>query len=147
MLFRSFVNFVQMKALEEADEASRSAISKWIVPHVAAGLRHASHLTVLSGSLLLILAGYLFGEWVYSSAAYMPLPRVLMLVAGALGGLVMWAFVNFIIWPSLKIALALTASDAAGKARARQTVKRYARLNLVLALPVAFAMVAAAHLA
>ena len=142
-----FVNFVQLKALEEADEASRGAISKWIVPRVAAGFRHASHLTVLSGGMLLVLTGYLLGEWVYSSAAYMPRPRVLMLAAGALGGIAMWVFVNFVIWPNLKIALALTASDAAGKARARQTVKRYARLNLVLALPVTFAMVAAAHLA
>lgn len=138
-----FVNFVQLKALEEADEASRNAISKWIVPRVAAGFRHASHLTVISGGMLLILTGYLLVEWVNSSAAYLPLPRILMLVAGALGGLVMWVLVNFVIGPSLKIAL---TGDAAGKARARQTVKRYARLNLVLALPVAFAMVAAAHL-
>ena len=77
----------------------------------------------------------------------MPQQRNLMLVAGALGGLAMWVFVNFVIWPSLKIALEPTAGDAAGKTRARQTVKRYARLNLVLALPVTFAMVAAAHLA
>jgi uncharacterized membrane protein len=138
-----FVNFVQLKALEEADEASRNAISKWIVPRVAAGFRHASHLTVISGGMLLILTGYPLVEWVNSSAAYLPLPRILMLVAGALGGLVMWVLVNFVIGPSLKIAL---TGDAAGKARARQTVKRYARLNLVLALPVAFAMVAAAHL-
>lgn len=142
-----FVNFVQLNALEEADEASRSAISKWIVPNVAAGFRHASHLTVLSGGMLLVVTGHVLGDWVYSTAAYIPLPRILMLVAGAFGGLVMWVFVNFVIWPSLKIALELTAGDAAGKARARQTVKRYARLNLVLALPVTFAMVAAAHLA
>ena len=142
-----FVNFVQLKALEEADGASRSAISKWIVPNVAAGFRHTSHLTVLSGSMLLVVTGYLLGDWVYSTTAYMPLPRILMLVAGALGGLVMWVFVNFVIWPNLKIVLELTAGDAAGKARARQAVKRYARLNLVLALPVAFTMVAAAHLA
>src|SRR3990172_2254942 len=32
-----FVNFVQLAALEAADEASRGAIAKWIVPRVAAG--------------------------------------------------------------------------------------------------------------
>jgi uncharacterized membrane protein len=58
----------------------------------------------------------------------------------------MWAFVNFVIWPSLKIVLGQTAGDADAKALARQTVKRYARLNLVLAVPVTFAMVSAAHL-
>ena len=141
-----FVNFVQLKALEEADEASRSVISKWIVPRVATGFRHASHLTVFSGALLLVSSGYLLGDWIFSSAVYMPPVRTVMLAAGVLGGLVMWAFVNFVIWPSLKIALGPTAGDADAKAQARQTVKLFARLNLVLALPVTFAMVAAAHL-
>ena len=141
-----FVNFVQLTALEEADEASRSAISKWIVPRVAAGFRHASHLTVLSGALLLVSTGYLLGDWVVSSRVYMPPLRTLMLAAGALGGLLMWAFVNFVIWPSLKIALGPTAGDADAKAQARQTVKLFARLNLVLALPVTFTMVLTAHL-
>jgi len=141
-----FVNFVQLTALEEADEAARSAIANWIVPRVAAGFRHASHLTLLSGALLLISTGYLLGEWFFSSSIYIPPQRTAMLTAGALGGIVMWAFVNFVIWPSLKIALGQTAGDADAKALARQTVKRYARLNLVLAVPVTFAMVSAAHL-
>ena len=141
-----FVNFVQLPALEEADEAARSALAKWIVPRVAAGFHHASHLTLLSGVLLLISTGYLLGEWFFSSSIYIPPQRTAMLTAGALGGIVMWAFVNFVIWPSLKFALRRTAGDADAKALARQTVKRYARLNLVLALPVTFAMVSAAHL-
>lgn len=141
-----FVNFVQLKALEEADEASRSAIATWIVPRVATGFRHASHLTVLSGALLLVATGYLLGDWVFSSAVYMSPLRTFMLAAGAFGGLLMWAFVNFVIWPSLKIALGQTAGDAGAKAQARQTVRLYARLNLVLALPVTFAMVSTAHL-
>lgn len=141
-----FVNFVQLPALEEADEAARSGIAKWIVPRVAAGFHHASHLTLLSGVFLLISTGYLLGEWFFSSSIYIPPQRTAMLTAGALGGIVMWAFVNFIIWPSLKIALGQVAGDADAKALARKTVKRYARLNLVLAVPVTFAMVSAAHL-
>jgi uncharacterized membrane protein len=140
-----FVNFIQLGTLEQADEASRSAISRWIVPRVATGFRHASHLTVLSGALLLVSAGYLLGGWTLSAASYIPLPRTLMLAAGALGGLLMWLLVNVVIWPSLKIVLG-QAGDADALVRARLTVKRYARLNLVLALPVTFAMVAAAHL-
>ena len=141
-----FVNFVQLAALEAADEASRGAIAKWIVPRVAAGVRHASHLVVLTGALLLVATGYLLGEWVYSSAVYMPGPRVLMLAAGAAGGFLMWGFVNLAIWPALKVALGETGGGADAQAHARQTVKRYARLNLLLALPVTLAMVAAAHL-
>jgi uncharacterized membrane protein len=141
-----FVNFIQLGVLQEADEPSRSAVSKWIVPRVAAVFVHASHLTVLSGVLLLISTGYLLGDWVFSSAVFMPLPRTMMLGVGALGGILMWTFVNFAIRPSLKIALSQTAGSAEAQVRARRIVKRYARLNLVLALPVTFIMVAASHL-
>jgi uncharacterized membrane protein len=141
-----FVNFVQLEALQKADEASRSAILRWIVPRVAAGFRHASHLTVLSGVLLLFATGYLLSDWVFSSAVYTPPPRTLMLTVGALGGLLMWGLVHFAIWPSLKVVLGQAEGDADARARAQQTVKRCARFNLVLALPVTFAMVVAAHL-
>src|SRR3984893_18521052 len=141
-----FVNFIQLRALQEADVSSRSVIAKWIVPHVATMFRHTSHLTVLSGALLLVSTGYLLGNWVFSSAVYMPLARTLTLFAGAFGGLLMWAFVNLVIWPSLKIVLGQSQGDTETQTRARQTVKLFARLNLVLALPVTFAMVAAAHL-
>jgi uncharacterized membrane protein len=141
-----FVNFIQLRALQEADVSSRSAIAKWIVPHVATMFRHASHLTVLSGALLLAASGYLFGNWVFASAVYMPPARTLTLFAGAFAGLMMWTFVNLLIWPSLKIVLGQTKADAETQSRARQTITRYARLNLVLAIPVTFAMVASAHL-
>jgi uncharacterized membrane protein len=141
-----FVNFVQIGALAEADEAGRGAIHRWIVPRVAAGYRHASHLVLVSGVLLLIASGYVLGEWVFASAVYMPSARTTTLWAGVLGGLIMWALVHFAIWPNLKIALGETAADDGARNQARQSVKRYARLNLMLALPVTFAMVAAAHL-
>jgi len=140
-----FVNFIQFKALEEADDVSRGAIARGIVPRVAAAFRHASHLTVLSGALLLVATGYLLGALAVSSPSGLPLARTLMLALGALGGLIVWVLVNFVIWPGLKVVLGQTG-DAAAKAQARSTVKHYARLNLVLMIPVTFAMIAAAHL-
>ena len=141
-----FVNFIQLRALQVADVPARSAIAKLIVPHVATMFRHASHLTVLSGVLLLVATGYLFGSWFFASAVYMPPARTLTLFAGAFGGLMMWTFVNLLIWPNLKIVLGQSQGDAETQTRARNRVIRYARLNLVLVLPVTFAMVAAAHL-
>jgi Predicted integral membrane protein (DUF2269) len=70
-----FVNFIQLRALQEADVSARSAIAKWIVPHVATMFRHASHLTVLSGALLLVATGYLLRNWVFASAVFMPVVR------------------------------------------------------------------------
>jgi uncharacterized membrane protein len=110
--FVFFVNFIQLRVLEEADAASRSTISRLIVPRVAAGFRHASCLTVLAGALLLVSTGYLSGEWAFPSAVYISPMRTMMLAAGVLGGVLMWGFVNLAIWPSLKIALRHTAGDA-----------------------------------
>lgn len=142
-----YVNFIQIAVIDDSDEATRRAISQSIVPRVAAAMSHASHLTVLSGALLLVATGYLFGEWLYSSAVFMPSSRSAMLLTGAAGGVVMWAVLAFRIRPSLAIALGRTGADDSAKAEARRAVKLYARVNLALAAPVTFAMVAAAHLA
>ena len=115
--FVFFVNFIQLRVLEEADAASRSTISRLIVPRVAAGFRHASCLTVLAGALLLVSTGYLSGEWAFPSAVYISPMRTMMLAAGVLGGVLMWGFVNLAIWPSLKIALGIPQATHALVAR------------------------------
>jgi uncharacterized membrane protein len=144
--FVVFVNFIQLAVLKEANEAERGAVMTWIVPRVAAGFRHASHLTVLTGALLLLPTGYLFGEWMFASAVFMSSPRAAMLWTGTAGGLLMWALVHFAIAPQLRIVLGETAAEPEARAEARVAVHHYARINLVLAAPVILAMVAAAHL-
>ncbi|HSF02039.1 MAG TPA: hypothetical protein VLA62_03445 [Solirubrobacterales bacterium] len=142
-----FVNFIQFAALERADEAGRSTLARLVVPKVAASFRHASHLTVLSGLLLLVTSGYLLDRIVFTSAVYIPPLRNILLWGGVAAGLAMWAFVHFLIWPNLRIVLGeTTPADPAAVGRAREQVRTYARLNLVLALPVTFVMVAATHL-
>lgn len=139
-----FVNFIQFAALDEADEAGRGLLHKLIVPRVARTFRHAAHLTLASGVLLLISTGYLFDRWVFLSAVYIAPMRSVLLWAGVIAGAAMWAFVQFIIWPNLQIVLG--AADAEAKAVARQRVRSFARINLVLSIPVTFVMVAATHL-
>src|SRR5262245_22761023 len=63
--FIFFVNFVQLVALKGADDGVRGVIHTAIVPHVAWWFRHASTLTVLSGAVLLVLAGYLVPALIY----------------------------------------------------------------------------------
>lgn len=144
--FIFFVNFIQINALKHADDGARAAFRQAVALPVAVGFRHASHLTLLSGALLLITTGYLLDRWIFSSPVYIPPLRNLLLWGGTLGGLLMWAFVNFAILPNLKIALGSLPGDAEAKAAARHKVHLFARLNLMLALPVTFVMVAAAHL-
>lgn len=142
----AFINFVQIVALNELSGPERAGVVKAVVPRVATLFRHASHLTVVTGILLLVTTGYLLDRWVFSSAVYVPPLRNLFLWGGTLGGLAMWAIAHFIVWPNLKVVLGLAPGDDAAKAAARARVERAARLNLVLALPVTFVMVAASHL-
>jgi uncharacterized membrane protein len=141
-----FVNFIQLLAVSEADAAGRPAIMKLIVPRVAFTFRHASHLTILSGVLLLVTTGYLLDRIVFSSAVYIPPLRNILLWGAAVGALAMYGFVHMVIWPGLRIVLGQQPADEATVSAARVRVAAYARWNLILALPVTVAMIAAAHL-
>lgn len=141
-----FVNFVQLVVLGAADEVQRSFLHKAVVPRVAWWFRHASTVAVLSGILLLILSGYLLPTVIYGASVFMPPARVLLLWGGVIAALAMWMFVHMYIWPNMQVVLGLRAGDDTAKAAARGRVILFARLNLLLSLPVILAMVAAAHL-
>ncbi len=141
-----FVNFVQLVAVQAGDDATRGVLHKAIVPDVAWWLRHASTATVATGALLLVTMGYLLPTLAYGSGVYVPPSRAMLLWLGVLAGLAMWMFMHMYIWPSMQVVLGMRPGDADAKAAARARVKTFARLNLVLAVPVAVTMVAAAHL-
>ena len=141
-----FVNFVQLVAVQRGDDATRSVLHAAILPEVAWWLRHMSTATVATGVLLLVLAGYLLPDLAYGSGVFVPPSRAGLLWLAVLGGLAMWMFMHMYIWPSMQVVLGLRPGDDAAKAAARGRVKTFARLNLVLVVPVAVAMVAAAHL-
>jgi uncharacterized membrane protein len=141
-----FVNFVQLVAVRTADEPGRSFLHNAIAPNVAWWIRHASTLAVASGVLLLVLAGYLLPSLMYGTDVYVPPARLLLLWSGVIGALAMWMFVHMFIWPNMQVVLGIRPGDDDAKAQARAKVTLFARLNLVLTLPVVFAMVAAAHL-
>lgn len=140
-----FVNLIQLAAVAEAEPAARGAIMKHIVPRVAFTFRHASHLTLLTGVLLLFTSGYLGGSLVYSSAVFIPTSRNILMWAGVLGAMAMYMFVHMMIWPGLRIVLGIEKAEPDAVAAARAKVATFARWNLVLSLPVTLAMVAAAH--
>ena len=141
-----FVNFVQLVALRSADEQGRTFLHKAVVPVVAWWFRHASTVAVASGVLLLIPSGYMLPSLVYGTSVFVSPPKEILLWGGVVGALAMWMFVHMYIWPSMQIVLGIRPGDDAAKLRARARVVLFARLNLVLSLPVVFAMVAAAHL-
>ncbi|MGE0853949.1 MAG: hypothetical protein AB7O44_30775 [Hyphomicrobiaceae bacterium] len=141
-----FVNFVQLIVLRAADEPTRAFLHEAMVPRVAWWFRHASTAAVASGALLLLLSGYLLPSIVYGSGVYVPPERAILLWAGVIGALAMWMFVHMYIWPNMQVVLGMRPGDEDAKVQARARVVMYARLNLVLSVPVTLAMVAAAHL-
>ena len=141
-----FVNFVQLVALQGADEAARGVLHASIVPAVARWFRHASTVTVLSGLVLLPLAGYLLPSLIYGTSVYLPAAKAMVLWTAVVGALAMWMFVHMYIWPNMQIVLGLRGGDAGAKGAARARVVLFARLNLIIAVPVVSGMIAAAHL-
>jgi uncharacterized membrane protein len=141
-----FVNLIQLRAVAEADEAGRAAILRHVAPRTAALMRHASHATIVSGLLLLVTAGYLLDRMIFTSEVYIPPLRNLLVWGGALVGIVMWAFLNLLIWPAMRIVSGATPASPEDVVDARDAILTYARLNLLLSIPVTFAMIAAAHL-
>lgn len=141
-----FVNFVQLIALQGADDQVRSFFAKSVIPQVAAWYRHASTLAVATGAILLVTSGYVLPSLAYATEVGTPPVRAALLWAGVLGGLAMWMFVHMYIWPNVQVMIGLRVGDAEAKVRARDKVVLFARLNLILAVPVTLAMVAAAHL-
>jgi uncharacterized membrane protein len=121
-------------------------LHKAVVPYVAWWFRHASTVVVVTGALLLVLTGYAFPSLVYGTGVYLPPVRAGLLWLGVAGALAMWMFVHMYIWPNMQVVLGMRPGDAAAVAEARSRVILFARLNLLVAVPVTLAMVAAAHL-
>lgn len=141
-----FVNFVQLVALPAAEEAVRGFFFRSVVPQVAAWYRHASTVAVATGAVLLVTSGYLLPSLVYATEVGTPPARAFLVWSGVLGGLAMWMLVHMYIWPAVQVAIGLRPGDGEAKTRAHARVRLFARLNLILAVPVTLAMVAAAHL-
>ncbi len=130
--FIVFVNLVQLTALAAASDAERPVIVRHVVPRTARVFAIAADVTLATGVVLTLPA--------HATLAARPL-----LLAGILGGLAMWAIVRFVLKPAVAIVTgARTASDPE-RAAARGRIALYARINLVLLLPVTTAMLLGAH--
>lgn len=131
-----FVNVIQFAALDEAVAADKAVVMRTIVPRAARSFRMAANVTVLTGILLLLALGYFTQR---------PPQTAIWVWLGTAGGLAMLGFVHGKISPALRVVLDPSGADPVRLAAARQTVRTYARINLVLAWPVTLAMIAAAH--
>lgn len=129
-----FVNLVQLAALKAASDGERPAIVRHVVPRTARLFTGAAHVTLATGVLLLWPVG--------SGIVHRP-----MLVAAIVGGFTMWAIVQFKLRPAIARVTGAVPAGEAEKDRARSDFALFARINLVLVVPVTVAMLVAAHVA
>lgn len=141
-----FVNFVQIAAMQSVDDQGRATLVRHVVPRVAKAIRLGSHLTISSGIILLATTGYALDRWVFKTVVYVPPAKLALMTAGILGAIAMWMIVQFVISPSVAILLGEKPATDEVKAEARARIRTFARINLILATPVTFVMVAAGHL-
>lgn len=130
--FIVFVNLVQLVALGAASDSERPAIVRHVVPRTATVFTGAAHATLATGLVMLVPLHAALGA------------RPLLLLS-IVGGIAMWAIVQFVLQPNIRRITGRMAASDAEKATARVTILRWARINLLLVLPVTVGMLVAAH--
>ena len=129
---------------------SLSVVSMPATPAALFWLRWAAMGTIVFGIILAQLNGYLLQAFTLDSIEGFAVPKTIGIGAGMWLGTIMWFNVWVVVWPNQQKALNiggiypnLTAEE---KAAAAATAGFYTRVNLMLSIPMLFAMVAAQNL-
>ncbi|TGK03130.1 hypothetical protein EHQ53_06690 [Leptospira langatensis] len=135
-----YLNFVQGPFFAETDAETKKNATQKLLPRVLWWFRWGAMFTFLSGITMIALAvgplGYPHNsQW------------VVVILVGALFGIIMWANVWFVIWPNQKVVIAKakgeTTVDPAPNANRAFVASR---TNVLLSIPMLFAMGAARNL-
>ena len=139
-----YFNFIQIPNMSQIPDEQKPAISKVIAPAALFYFRWAAFLTILSGSILALLNGYLFDAMTLSISSGIPKHTVIGI--GMWLGVIMAFNVWFIIWPNQKRALGIVECDQEIKAKSARIAMLTSRLNTLLSIPMLFTMVIAQNL-
>ena len=112
----------------------KPGVSKFIAPNALFYFRWGAAFTVLTGALLAWSYGYL-------ADALMLRETERLIGIGMWLALIMAFNVWFIIWPAQKKILGIVEATAEEKAKAAPIALAASRTNLLLSLPMAYAMV------
>ena len=139
-----YFNFVQIPNMSQIPDEQKPAISKVIAPAALFYFRWAALLTILSGSILALLNGYLYDAMTLSISSGIPKHTVIGI--GMWLGVIMAFNVWFIIWPNQKRALGMVECNFDLKIKSANQVILFSRVNTLLSIPMLFLMVAAQNL-
>ena len=136
-----YFNFVQMPSMPKIPDEQKPAVSKVIAPAALFWFRWAAMATIIFGVLLAILQGYFVDAVLLGITSKSP--NHTMIGIGMWLGTIMWFNVWFIIWPNQKKALGIVTVPADEKAKAARTAMLFSRTNMMLSIPMLYAMVTA----
>ena len=128
-----YFNFVQIPVMPTVPAELKPGVSKYIAPKALFYFRWAALLTVITGALL---------AWVkqYIHEALTLRDGFELIGIGMWLALIMAANVWFVIWPNQKRVLGLVEADDARKAASARTAMIASRTNVLLSLPMLYAM-------
>jgi uncharacterized membrane protein len=129
-----YFNFVQIPTMPQVPAELKPGVSKYIAPRALLFFRHGALLTVIVGLAIAAHNGYLVQALTFAEGF-----RVIG--TGMWLGLIMAAFVWFIIWPNQKVALGIVDGTAEAKAAAAKTAMVFSRTNFVLSFPMLYCMI------
>ena len=139
-----YFNFIQIPNMSQIPDEQKPAISKVIAPAALFYFRWAALLTILSGSILALLNGYLYDAMTLSISSGIPKHTVIGI--GMWLGVIMAFNVWFIIWPNQKRALGIIDCALDVKTKSARIAMLTSRTNTLLSIPMLFTMVIAQNL-
>jgi uncharacterized membrane protein len=128
-----YFNFVQIPTMPSVPAELKPGVSKYIAPKALFFFRWAAVFTVLTGAFLAMVNGYLTEALTFSDGFE-------LIGTGMWLALIMAANVWFVIWPNQKRALGLVEADDAAKAKSARTAMVASRTNVLLSIPMLYAM-------
>jgi uncharacterized membrane protein len=129
-----YFNFVQIPTMPKIPAELKPGVSKHIAPAALFYFRWGAALTVLTGLIVAVQAGY-------AHQAFTLQDPFKLIGVGMYLALIMAFNVWFIIWPNQKKALGMVEADDATKAKAATTAMMTSRLNTLLSIAMLYCMV------
>jgi uncharacterized membrane protein len=128
-----YFNFVQTPVMPTVPAELKPGVSKYIAPKALFYFRWAAAFTVLLGLILAWNNGYIVDALTLQ-------PQTRLIGIGMWLGLIMAFNVWAIIWPNQKKVLGIVPADDAAKAKAAATAGIASRINVLLSIPMLYAM-------
>ncbi|HEY0960027.1 MAG TPA: urate hydroxylase PuuD [Novosphingobium sp.] len=133
-----YLNFVQVPTMPKVPAELKKGVTGYIAPNVFFFFRYSALLTVITGLVIAFNAGYAHQAFTLSGEGTVNLIGIGMWLA-----LIMAFNVWFIIWPAQKKILGIIEATDEEKAKATPRALAASRTNLLLSLPMLYAMVSA----